>query len=128
VLKALNFLLFHCVLPVECEIGKDTVLFHHGLGVIIHPNVKIGSGCQIYNHVVIGGGHRGPDGGDIRIEIGNGCTIGVGAKILCKDATLSVGDRAVIGANAVVTTDVPADSIVGGVPAKILSWQSSRDA
>lgn len=46
-----------------------------------------------------------------------------GAKVL---GNIKVGDNAVIGANAVVTRDVPANAVVAGVPAKIISTDSSK--
>ncbi|MCK5679392.1 hypothetical protein KAI46_01105 [bacterium] len=59
-IKITIFLLFHCVIPPSCSIGKGTTLWNHGLGIIIHPNVPIGQNCHIYNHVVFGGGHDEP--------------------------------------------------------------------
>ncbi|MDE7406397.1 MAG: sugar O-acetyltransferase [Clostridiales bacterium] len=51
------------------------------------------------------------------VKIGNGVWIGAHATIL---AGVTIGDGAVIAAGAVVTKDVPANTVVGGVPAKIL--------
>jgi serine O-acetyltransferase len=48
--------------------------------------------------------------------IGNRCDIGAGAKLL---GPIKIGDDVAIGANAVVITDVPSNSIAVGVPAKI---------
>jgi serine acetyltransferase len=45
-LKAINFLVFHAILPYQAEIEKDIKLEHYGLGVVVHPNVKIGEPCQ----------------------------------------------------------------------------------
>ena len=53
-------------------------------------------------------------------KIGNNVKVGAGAAILGK---LTVGDNVIIGANAVVTKDVPANAIVGGVPAKIIRFR-----
>ena len=49
--------------------------------------------------------------------IGNGVYVGAGAKIIGK---LAIGDRARIGANAVVLSDVPAGCTAVGIPARIL--------
>ena len=49
--------------------------------------------------------------------IGNNVTIFAGAKVFGK---ITIGDDAVIGANAVVTKDIPSHSMVAGVPAKII--------
>jgi acetyltransferase-like isoleucine patch superfamily enzyme len=51
------------------------------------------------------------------VRVGNNVWIGYGACIL---RGVTVGDNAVIGTTAVVTFDVPADAVVGGVPAKVL--------
>jgi UDP-2-acetamido-3-amino-2,3-dideoxy-glucuronate N-acetyltransferase len=48
-----------------------------------------------------------------------GCTIGANATIVCGN---TVGERAMVGAGAVVTRDVPARALVVGVPAKIVGW------
>ena len=52
--------------------------------------------------------------------IGNDVWMGAGAKILCG---VKVGTGAVIGSNAVVTKDVPAYAVVGGVPARIIRFR-----
>jgi acetyltransferase-like isoleucine patch superfamily enzyme len=56
------------------------------------------------------------------VEVGNNVWIGYGACIL---RGVSVGDNAVIGTNAVVTKDVPANAIVGGVPARIIRMREA---
>lgn len=54
------------------------------------------------------------------IIIGQDCWIGSGAKVL---AGVTIGNGAVVGANAVVTHDVPPFAIVGGVPAKVIKYR-----
>ena len=51
------------------------------------------------------------------VEIGNGVWVGAHATIL---SGVTIGDNAVIAAGAVVTKDVPANAVAGGVPAKII--------
>lgn len=116
-IRKANFVLFAALVPPECSIGPGTKLHHHGVCTIIHPNTEIGSGCNIYNQVVIGGAHDGPDGPPLRIIIGNRVNISCGAKVLCKSGTLTIGDGSTIGANAVVLSDVPPDSLAIGIPA-----------
>jgi serine O-acetyltransferase len=70
--------------------------------------------------VEIGGGFNGPDGPRIRIVIGNRVNISTGAKICCRSGTLTIGDGATIGANAVVQSDVPPNSVAVGVPARCI--------
>lgn len=58
--------------------------------------------------------------GDYEVLVGNDCWIGSGATLI---AGVSVGDGAVVLANATVTKDVPPYAIVGGVPAKVLGYR-----
>lgn len=125
VIKGLNFLIFNCVIPPQCIIGEGTKLFHSGLGIIIHPSTVIGKNCNIYNFIVIGGGHDGPGGPSISIIIGDNCNISSGSKILCKKEKLTIGNNCTIAANSVVISDFPDNVIVGGLPAKILKQKNS---
>lgn len=60
----------------------------------------------------------------IPVIIGHDCWIGYGAKII---AGINIGNGAIILAGAVVTKDVPAYAIVGGVPAQIIKYRYDRD-
>ena len=51
-------------------------------------------------------------------SIGNNCVLGPGSKIL---GSVTLGDNVFVGANAVVTHDMPSNSIVAGIPAKVIS-------
>lgn len=117
-IKVILYVFFNCILPAETSVGAGTCFHHHGSCVLVHPSVEIGEGCNIYNQVVIGGGHDGPDGPPIRIIIGNRVNIGTGAKVLCKSGTLTIGDGSTIAANAVVLSDVPPNSLAVGMPAR----------
>jgi serine O-acetyltransferase len=92
-------------------IGERLTLPHPN-GVIVHSNAIIGDDCLIMQQVTIGqlsDGHAP--------VIGSGVYIGAGAKILGR---VAIGDRARIGANAVVLCDVPADCTAVGVPARLI--------
>ncbi len=56
------------------------------------------------------------------VEVGNNVWIGYGACIL---RGVSIGDNSVIGTNAIVTKDVPANAVVGGIPARILRMREA---
>lgn len=96
----------------RATLGRRLMLPHPN-GVVIHEDAVIGDDCMIMQQVTIGmiGTGEVP-------TIGNRVYIGAGAKIIGK---ITVGDDARIGANAVVTTDVPPFCTAVGVPARILT-------
>jgi len=126
-----------------CEIGDETKI---GAFVEIQKNSSVGKRCKISSHtficegvtiednVFIGHGvmfindsypRATAEGGTLQTEadwkvektvIKQGASIGSGATIL---ANLSIGENAIVGAGAVVTKDVPPNTIVAGNPAKI---------
>jgi acetyltransferase-like isoleucine patch superfamily enzyme len=125
-----------------CQIGSDVKI---GAFVEIQKGVLIGDRCKISSHsflcegvtiesdVFIGHGvlftndlhPRATAGGRLQDEsdwtlvptrVKQGASIGSGAVILCG---VTIGERALIGAGAVVTHDVPADAVVAGVPARV---------
>lgn len=107
----------HCLLPFEAEVGKGIIMDHYGLGVVIHPQVTIGDRVRIYHGVTIAG--ETWIGSPYRVTIGNDVQLSVGCKIVPRsNNNLSIGDGAVVGANAVVTRDVPAWEVWAGVPAR----------
>jgi serine O-acetyltransferase len=111
--RRLTRLVYHAVLPPEVEIGPGTEFAYGGLGVVLHPQCRIGAGVLISHEVTIGG--RANVVGAPIIE--DGCVLCAGAKIL---GPIRVGERAVVGANAVVLHDVPARTVVAGIPARVL--------
>jgi|SRR5690242_2502323 len=86
----------------------------HGIGVVIGETTDIGDDVMLYHGVTLGG--RSLNQGKRHPTIGNRVTIGAGAKVL---GPIQIGDDSAIGANAVVTHDVPADSIATGIPAQV---------
>jgi serine O-acetyltransferase len=101
-------------------IGNDCVLVRSGTGTVIDAKTVIGDRVRIFHQVTIGRAHPLDDrSSDLeRVIIGNDVMIGAGAKVLCGPGeTLTIGDRAMIGANAVVTKSVGPDEVWGGVPA-----------
>lgn len=125
-----------------CTVGDDTKI---GAFVEIQKNAQVGSRCKISSHtficegvtiedeVFVGHGvmfindprPRATASGQLRTEadwkvvptrICRGASIGSGAVILCG---VTVGERAMVGAGAVVTHDVSNDAVVTGVPARM---------
>ena len=130
-----------------CAIGDGTRI---GAFVEIQKNAAVGSRCKISSHtficegvtiedeVFVGHGvmfindlhPRATAGGQLQSEadwtvvptlIRSGASIGSGAVILCG---ITIGARAMVGAGAVVTHDVPDDAVVAGVPARVRARQA----
>lgn len=95
-------------IPACCSIGKGFRIHHFG-GIIFHPTVTIGDNCTLYHGVTIG--DRGGTGKAARI--GNNVLIGAGAKII---GEIAIGDNCIVGANAVVTKDMQAETVALGSP------------
>lgn len=85
----------------------------HGAGVVIGETAVVGDDVMMYHGVTLGG--RTHAAGKRHPTIEDGVAIGAGAKVL---GNITIGARSAIGANAVVTRDAPADSVLIGVPAK----------
>ena len=126
-----------------CKIGDDTKI---GAFVEIQRNASVGARCKVSSHslicegvtiedeVFIGHGvmfindrrPRATVGGELQTDndwkvvptrVCKGASIGSGAAIMCG---ITIGERALIGAGAVVTKDVAPDATVAGVPARSL--------
>ena len=97
-------------IPLNAQIGGG-LLMPHPNGIVIHPDAIIGPNCLLFQQVTIGSARDGVP------RIGGHVDVGAGAKII---GPITVGDHAQVGANAVVTQDVPAGSVVAGVPARIV--------
>lgn len=97
------------------ELGGGLLIIH-GFSIIISCK-RIGSNCTLFQQVTIGASNTGvPD-------IGDNVTIYCGAKVL---GGIRIGDDVLIGANAVVVSDVPSHCIVAGVPAKIIKIRDDQ--
>jgi serine O-acetyltransferase len=106
-------------LPAEARIGPGLYIGHFGQ-VVVSPHAVIGARCNLSQGVTIGLGGREAGRGAPVLE--DEVYVGPGAKLL---GPIRVGRGAAVGANAVVTTDVPAGTSVGGVPAKVISRRGS---
>ena len=86
----------------------------HGMGVVIGETTEIGDDVMLYHGVTLGG--RSLEHGKRHPTIGDRVTVGAGAKVL---GPVHIGDDSAVGANAVVTHDVPPESIATGIPAVV---------
>jgi acetyltransferase-like isoleucine patch superfamily enzyme len=113
------------------EIGEKTVMGQE-CTISAYQRVRIGEQCVIadramfidFDHGIVEVERPIRMQGIYKrdVEVGNNVWIGYGACIL---RGVSVGDNSVIGTNAVVTKDVPANAIVGGVPARIIRMREA---
>ena len=93
----------------------------HGMGIVFGETCEIGDNCTIYHGVTLGG--TGKDTGKRHPTIGNSVLISTGAKVL---GPFTVGDNSRIGANAVVLQEVPPDSTVVGIKARVVKIAGQR--
>lgn len=96
-------------------------IYHVGGFTHVGPSARIGKNCTILPGVVFGNKYEQPQNGIT--EVGDNCYFGLGAKVL---GPLMIGNNVIVGANSVVTKDIPDNVVVGGVPAKVLKYRPSQ--
>jgi len=114
VLDMLIFFLFNSSIHYSTEIGQGTNVGYRGMSVLIHAKAKIGKNVNIGAHVVIGGRSKICELPIIEDDVDIGSNV-------CIIGNVRVGKGAMIGAGAVVLSDVPSGEVVAGVPAKIIN-------
>lgn len=112
-IKYLIFFIFNSVVPYTCKIGNGSKFAYGAIGVVLHSRAVIGDRVIIGQGVTIGR-QLDPDGVP---TVGDDVYISAGARIL---GGIKIGNNVIIGANAVVIRDVPDNSVVAGVPAKVI--------
>ena len=103
----------------KAKIGKN-LFIDHGMGVVIGETSEIGDNVTIYHMVTLGGISPSIDSDGQRDvkrhpSLKNNVVVGAGAQVL---GPVTVGENAKIGANAVVTKNVPENAVMVGIPAK----------
>lgn len=106
-------------IPEYTVIGPGLFINRFG-GIYINGDTIIGSNVNITHGVMLGQANRGKNAGSP--IVGDRVFLGAGAKVVGR---VHLGDGSVVGVNAVVTKDVPANAVVGGIPAKVLSMEGS---
>jgi len=105
IVRAFSQVLTGVNISSKAQIGPGFVV-HTVYGIFIPP-IKIGANCSVQTGVVIGYGVR---------SIGDNVLIGAGAKIV---NPITIGSNVLIAPNSLVTTDIPDNTTVAGVPARI---------
>jgi len=103
----------------KAKIGKN-LFIDHGMGVVIGETSEIGDNVTIYHMVTLGGISPSIDSDNQRDikrhpTLKDNVVVGSGAQVL---GPVVIGENAKIGANAVVTKDVPENAVMVGIPAK----------
>tara|TARA_A100001015_G_scaffold237617_1_gene270260 strand:- start:884 stop:1456 length:573 start_codon:yes stop_codon:yes gene_type:complete len=111
----------------KAKIGKN-LFIDHGMGVVIGETSEIGDNVTIYHMVTLGGISPSINSDDQRHikrhpTLMNNVVVGSGAQIL---GPIVVGKNSKIGANAVVTRDVPENAVMIGIPAKNVGTTSGE--
>lgn len=96
------------------RIGRG-LMFDHATGIVVGETAVIGDHCSLLHGVTLGG--SGKESGDRHPKIGDNVMIGAGAKVL---GNISIGNCCRVAAGSVVLQDVPPQSTVAGVPARIV--------
>ena len=110
------------------NIGKN-LFIDHGMGVVIGETSDIGDNVTIYHAVTLGGispSIKSNEQRDVKRHptLKDNVVIGSGAQVL---GPITIGEHAKVGANAVVTRDVPAQAVMVGIPAKNIKSKPSED-
>ncbi len=111
--KRLGFKLRFTIYPNTT--GPGLRIFHTGDFIHVKKKCRIGVNCTLLPGVVIG--NKTVDDDDSEVLVGDNAYFGLGSKVF---GSVTIGDNVVIGANSVITKDIPSNCIVGGVPAKII--------
>lgn len=106
----------------------NRVFIDHGMGVVIGETTIVGDDCVIYQGVTLGAGAAARKGAQTREAkrhptLGMGVVVGSGAEI---QGDIMVGDNVQVASGSIVLKDVPANSVVVGVPGRVLYRDGKR--
>lgn len=106
----------------------NRVLIDHGMGVVIGETAEVGDDCVLYQGVTLGAGSDARGGAETRGKkrhptLGKGVVVGSGAEI---QGPVIVGDNVRVASGSIVLRDVPSDSVVVGVPGRVIYRDGKR--
>lgn len=125
--KLLKFVYLHYQLKCGADISREATIgpgfyIGHFGGIVIGPDVVLGSNCNISQGVTLGAAAKaGRRGSPV---VGDNCYFGAGAKVI---GPIRIGNNVAVGANAVVTADVPDNATVVGIPARVINHNGTAD-
>jgi serine O-acetyltransferase len=106
-------------IPYDTKIGSGFYIGHFGC-IVVNVGSIIGKNCNISQGVTLGQANRGINKG--YPILGDNIYIGPGAKIV---GAVTIGNNVAIGANCVVTKDIADNSVVVGIPGKVISQKGA---
>lgn len=125
----LLYLLHNSHISPYCKLGKGVKFGYGGIGTVVHKNVVVGDGVSIGQNVTIGGtsgkSAYTKEGKPYSVPIiESHVYIAPGAKII---GPVTIESYSIVGVNAVVTKSFGKCSVIGGVPARLLSRINKND-
>lgn len=107
---------------IKCVIFPNTIgpgfhFYHTGTFIHIGKNCRIGKNFLFIGGLVLGNGKNGK----CEVIIGDNCFIGINSTILGK---VNIGNNVTVGAHSLVLNDIPDNSIVAGIPAKVIKTKN----
>jgi serine O-acetyltransferase len=123
IVESVIFLLFNSYIPSSAQIGSGSRFAYGGIGVVIHAASVIGAKCVLGQGITIGA-RQGYASAEVNAapKIGDHVYLAAGCRII---GAITIGDRCIVGAGAVVTRSFPSHSIIAGVPAVVIGSTES---
>ncbi len=106
------------VINIGCSIGEGTMI---DMNAVLGARATVGKNCHVGAGAVLAGVLEPPSASPV--TLGDNVLVGANAVIL---EGVQIGDNAVVAAGSIVTKDVPANVVVGGVPARIIKERDQQ--
>lgn len=111
--------LMNATINVGAHIGENTMI---DMGAVIGSNAIIGKSCHIGANCVIAGTMEPPSNTGVIVE--DNCFIGAGSVVL---SGVKIGSNSIVGALSLVNKDVPPNSVVYGIPCRVVASSTARE-